>query len=339
MAALSKENQKLDFGKILGIAMTQFKRAEMGRQAAELAYYILLALFPILLALGNIIPLLPIPTEQVLEYVEIGVPAEVGSVLLPILEGYLSGGSSGVVSIGVFVSIWPASKAFTVFQRVLNQVYNAKERKNFIVTRIFSFLITVSFVFLIGAVSFIFVFGREILNLVQNLLPVDLVGIITTFEYFRWIVALVVLVVIMSFIYFIVPNVRWSFKFAIPGAVLATIGFLGVSQLFTLYIRFAGGQAIGNGAIGVFIVLMIWLYLISSVFIVGGILNVIIYDYTHENKIIIDEGETYLSVVYSDKAQDYLATKQILRKRLTKESLKVKTKDLPGQEDYSDWQR
>ncbi|AZP03222.1 YihY/virulence factor BrkB family protein [Jeotgalibaca ciconiae] len=339
MAAISKEKQKFDVRKAITIAMKQFKRAEMGRQSAELAYYILLALFPILLALGNIIPLLPIPAEQVLEYVEMGVPAEVGTVLLPILEDYLTGGSGGVVSIGLLISIWPASKAFTIFQRVLNQVYGVEERKNFIITRIFSFLITLLFVVLIGAVSFIFVFGREILNLIENFIPFDIVSVISTFEYFRWIVALVVLVVIMSFVYYMVPNVKWEFKYAIPGAILATIGFLLVSQLFSLYISFAGGQAIGNGAIGVFIVLMLWLYLIGNVFILGGILNVIIYDYTHENKIVIDEGETYLSVVYSEQAQKYLATKQILQKSLLKENAKIKMDHLPGQEDYSDWGR
>lgn len=308
---------------IVKITLVHFQRAEVGRQAAELAYYILLSLFPVLLALGNLIPLLPIPTEQVLKYVEMGVPEEVGSLILPILEGYLSGGSSGAITFGVIFTIWPASKAFSVFQKVLNQVYDAEIKRNFIFARIFSFLIALSFVLLLGAVAFIFVFGQEILSLVQQFLPIDLLGFITTFEYFRWLVAFGVLIILTAFIYYFIPNVKWSFKYAVPGAIFATVGFLLISQLFSLYLSFAGGQAIGNGTIGVFIVLMIWLYLLGIVFILGGILNVIIYDYKHEDEIVFDEGDTYVSIIYSDKAKEYLVKEQILRKRLIKDNPKI----------------
>lgn len=333
MAAISKKpNKKFNLQDVLNISLEHFKRAEMGRQAAELAYYILLSLFPVLLALGNLIPLLPIPTEQVLSYVEMGVPAEISAILLPILEGYLEGGSGGAITIGVLITLWPASKAFSIFQRVLNQVYDAEVGRNFIMARIFSFLIAILLVGTMGLVAFLFVFGREILNLVQQLLPFDLVGVITTFEYFRWIVAFVVLILMMSLVYYIVPNVKWPFKYAVPGAILTTLGFLLISQLFSLYISFAGGQSIGTGTIGVFIVLMIWLFLLGNVFILGGILNVVIYDYNHEDEAVIDERETYLSVLYSPKAKDYLARRQILRKTLIKDNPNIKMNHLPGQD-------
>lgn len=332
MAATTKNSSKFDIKTFANKAMNHFKRAEMGPQSAQLAYYILLALFPILLALGNVIPLLPIPTDQVLEYVELGVPAEVSEVLLPILKGYLEGGSGGAISIGLLISVWPASKAFNVFQRVLNQVYDTKVRKNFIIARVFSFLTAILLISLMGVVAFIFVFGKEILQLLQNFFPINL-AVVTTFESLRWIVAFGILILIMAFVYYFVPNVKWPFKFALPGAVFSTIGFLLISQLFSLYISFAGKQAIGSGAIGVFIVLMIWLYLLGNVFILGGVINVIFYDYKHEDVIVIDEGKTYLSVLYSSDAKKYIANNQILRKSLLKQNDKIKEDYLPGQFD------
>lgn len=301
------------------IILEHFKRAEIGRQAAELAYYVLLALFPLLLALANFIPFLPIPTDQVLEYVELGVPDQVATIILPILEGYLEGGNGGAISIGIIISLWPASKAFTVFQRVLNQVYDADERKNFIISRIFSFLTVLLMVSLVGAVAFIFVFGREILELIQSLIPIDILGIITAFEYFRWIVAFGILIIIMTFIYYFIPNVKWPIKYAVPGAILTTLGFLLVSQLFSLYISLAGGASIGTGTIGVFIVLMIWLYLLGIVFILGGVLNVIIYDYKHEDEEPVDKNFPYVSIVYSENGQA-LMPKQVLKRALFKDT-------------------
>lgn len=326
-----------NFSETIKIVQKHIKRAEIGRQSAELAYYILLALFPVLLALANIIPLLPLPTNQILEYVELAVPSEVGTVILPILEGYLSGGSGGAISFGVIFSLWPASKAFSVFQNVLNQVYDTEPRKNFIITRIFSFLTAVLLVFLMGIVAFIFVFGREILGLVQSLLPVDILGIITTFEQVRWIIAFAVLIMILAFVYFFVPNVKWKLKYALPGAVVATIGFLLISQLFSLYISLAGGASLGTGTIGVFIVLMVWLYLLGIVFILGGVVNVIYYDYTHEDELVMDEDFPYVSHIFSKNGKQLMLKKQPMKRTLTKENIKIKMNYLPGQTDPSDW--
>lgn len=329
--------KKYTFSETIKIALKHFKRAEVGSQSAELAYYILLALFPVLLALANVIPLLPLPTEQILEYVQMTVPEEVGNVILPILKGYLSGGSGGAISLGVIISLWPASKAFSVFQNVLNQVYDTKPRKNFIITRIFSFLTAVLLVTLVGVVAFLFVFGQEILKLVQSVIPIDILGIITAFEQVRWIIAFAVLIMILAFVYYFIPNVKWGIKYALPGAVFATIGFLLISQLFTLYINVAGGASIGTGTIGVFIVLMIWLFLLGNVFIIGGVVNVIYYDYTHQDELVVDEDFPYVSHIFSERGKQLMLKKQPLRRTLTKENNKIKMNYLPGQTDPNDW--
>ena len=116
-------------------------------------------------------------------------------------------------------------------------------------------------------------------------------------------------------------------------------GFLLVSQLFSLYISFAWKQAPGSGAIGVFIVLMIWLYLLGNVFILGGILNVIYYDYKHEDALVVDEKKTYLSVLYSKDAKEYTVKRQILRKSLVKKSDKIKETNLPGQTEIQNFSK
>lgn len=329
--------KKMDVYEIFTITKKHFLRAEIGRQSAELAYYILLALFPMLLALANVIPFLPLPTDRILEYAELAVPDEIDQVLLPVLEGYLRGGSGGAISFGVFLSFWPASKAFSVFQNVLNQVYDAKPRKNFIIKRIFSFLSTLLFVTLLGVVSFIFVFGREILELVQSLFSVDILGLITAFEQVRWIMAFSVLITILAFVYYFVPNVKWALKYALPGAVTATIGFLLISQLFSYYISVAGTASIGTETIGVFIVLMIWLYLLGNVFILGGVVNVIYYDYMHQDELVVDEAFPYVTHVFSERGKQLLVKRQALRRSLTKENPKIKMDHLPGQTNPADW--
>jgi len=323
MNVLRKYIKNPKMRQIIVLFQQHWGRLEIGRQSAEMAYYVLLALLPTLLLLGNIIPLLPFPREQVLSYVEMALPEEVSSTTTPILEQYLNSGNGGVVSFGLLLSIWTASKAFNVFQNVLNQVYNTKMRKNFIVHRIFSFVIAFLLVGMIALVAFLFMFGRYIRDFFEEFLNIQL-DFITAFDNVRWIVASLIIEIIMTVIYYVVPNVRWSIKFALPGAVFATTGFLLISQLFSIYVGVPGSQAIGNGALGVVITLLLWLYLMGTVLILGGFLNVMLYHYFRPLPIALKEESRY-AIRYSKNALALTVKEQALKRRLIRKNLRIQS--------------
>lgn len=300
--------------RIASLMMGHFGRLQISHQAAELAFFALLALFPTLLVLGNLIPMLPIPKDELLAYLALTLPREVSEVINPILNDYLSGGSGEAVSIGIIISIWTASKAFSVFQKVLNQVYNTTVRKNVIVQRMFSFIIAFLMVVIIALVTFVFMFGNYILTFLEDVFPIQIVHI-NTFESLRWIAAFWVIFVILTYIYYFVPNVYWSIKFSIPGALFSTIAFLLISQLFSSYVGFAARQALGNGAVGVFIILMLWLYMLAIVLILGGFVNVMLYHYFRPLKEVLREENRYV-ILYSAKGMEASVKRQSLKRRL-----------------------
>ena len=99
---------------------------------------------------------------------------------------------------------------------------------------------------------------------------------------------------LMSFMYYSIPNVKWSFLYAFPGGLFTTVGFVLISQLFSIYIHYAGRNFTANGAFGTLIIFMIWLYFIANVMILGGVLNVIVYRFRHpkqETEGVTDEKE------------------------------------------------
>src|SRR5690554_3257147 len=102
-----------------------------------MAFFILLSLFPLLLVIANIIPLLPLETNEVLGLVADFVPQDIFNTIKPILEGYLENeGGGGFISFGLLTAIWSASKVITILRRVLDDVYGSVQKKNFIVGRI-----------------------------------------------------------------------------------------------------------------------------------------------------------------------------------------------------------
>ena len=64
-----------------------------------------------------------------------------------------------------------------------------------------------------------------------------------------------------------------------PGAVVATLGWMLLGQLFGLYAQFFAAKVSGYQIIGSFIVLMLWLNMAATIIILGGITNAIIAEY------------------------------------------------------------
>lgn len=264
--------------KLFNIIKDNWSRANVSSQAGELAYFSLLSLFPILLVIANVIPLFPIDVNAVLSYLESAVPPDIFSVIEPILIGYLSSSSGGVISIGLVTALWSASKAFNSLQNILNEVYAVKPRKNFILVRLVSLLVQLAIVSIVGVIIFAFVFGEILVEFVEGLVNIDL-GFIMQILQLRWLILLIVLLALFTAVYFLVPNHHLGIKYAVPGAIFATIGWLALSQGFSIYLQFAGGDAAANATFGVFIILMLWLYLAAMVLLLGGLVNTIYFEY------------------------------------------------------------
>lgn len=306
--------------KLFNIIKDNWSRANVSFQAGELAYFSLLSLFPILLVIANVIPLFPIDVNAVLSYLESAVPPDIFSVIEPVLIGYLSSSSGGVISIGLVTALWSASKAFNSLQNILNEVYAVKPRKNFILVRLVSLLVQLAIVFIVGVIIFAFVFGEILVEFIEGLVNVDL-GFIMQILQLRWLILLIVLLALFTAVYFLVPNHRLGIKYAVPGAIFATIGWLVLSQGFSIYLQFAGGDAAANATFGVFIILMLWLYLAAMILLLGGLVNTIYFEYKNGK-----------SVQKAIESEDEEHSENDKKKKLPKQRKKlVKVKEVKNQ--------
>ena len=183
---------------------------------------------------------------------------------------------------------------FSSIQRSLNVLYGAPVRRNFIFERFFAVVIAMAAILIVFAVSIIFIFGEQVLRLVAEFFSLNLASVILDLSFLKWGLLFGTVFLLMSFMYFSIPNVKWSFLYAFPGGLFTTVGFVLISQLFSIYIHYAGRNFTANGAFGTLIIFMIWLYFIANVMILGGVLNVIVYRFRHpkqETEGVTDEKE------------------------------------------------
>lgn len=294
-----------------------------GSYAAELSYYVILAIIPLMLALANVIALLPISETEILRTIKLALPTEIEGVIIPLLESYLTGTSSSLFSLSLIISFWPASNVFNTLQRLLNRIYKTEARKNFFIARLFAYAFTI--VVVVSTVLFVFAvtFGQEVLNFLQEFLEIDLL-FLNAFVQEVWIIGLIGLFLLVMFIYYFMPNVNRKLKYVLPGTAFAVLGFVTVSQLFPLYLSFAANN-IGSGTIGVFIVLMIWLYLNALVIAIGAYINVFYHDYKEKSYwSLVEETTSYQS--FKSTSLNYEQSSESLKNIIYKENIENYTK-------------
>ncbi|MBC1232263.1 YihY/virulence factor BrkB family protein [Listeria booriae] len=277
-----KAQTKTKLKQVGEIAKTNWKNARITSHAAQLTFYILLSILPMMLVFGNLIPLFPIPKEEIYNTLQTFMPPEVYDILHPVIESMLTNASGTAISLGLITAIWSASKCFSALQEVLNIVYQATDRKNFIVTRIMSFLMMLVIIVVIGAVVFVFAFGEQIVTFLQDQFDLKL-DALADLGATKWFITPIFLFILFLIIYWLVPNVKWKIRKSVIGALFATIGWLAATELLSAYVSFQGDKILGFGSLSIMIVIMLWLYFVSIILLLGAFINVIIDSYKQQH--------------------------------------------------------
>src|SRR5262249_55548609 len=245
----------------------------LGR-AAQLAFYLLLALFPALLfftALLGLLPLKPV-IPQLLAYLRDMLPAEALSLLEKYLQQVVEGSGGNLLSLGLLGALWASSSGLTAIMDALNVVYDTKETRTYWNIGVTAIAMTIGLAgFIILSTSLVLA-GEHMSEGVANLLGLGEVFTIGR-TLVQWPPVLGLMLVAVSVIYYVSPNVEQNWRWVIPGSLVAVVLWVVVSLGFKLYVENFGNYNVAYGSIGGGIVLLMWFYLSGIVLLIGGQLN------------------------------------------------------------------
>ncbi|MGE6612357.1 YihY/virulence factor BrkB family protein [Peribacillus sp. NPDC076916] len=266
-------NKSIKFSKKL---IKEIKEDRITGLAAEQAYYYLLALFPLLILLLSILPYLNIDIQTALDTIKTFMPAETMEVVEKNIINILSERNGGLLTFGFLGTIWSASNGMNAFIHSMNIAYDVEETRNFIKARIISIVLTLGLVVAFIVMLGLPVFGKVIIDLLQQVIPIPEETQIL-FSLLRWVIAVVVISLVLAFLYRFAPNKSFPIKHVIPGAVTATVLWLGISLGFSFYVSNFSNYSSTYGSLGGVIILMLWLYLSGLIFVIGGEINAILH--------------------------------------------------------------
>lgn len=250
----------------------KIKEDEVTGLAAQLAYYFLLSIFPLLIFVITLLPFLPVNQADIMDILHTYAPAESAKLLEASLKEIMSNQNGGLLSFGILATIWSASNGTNAIMRALNHAYDIEETRSFIKVRGLALILTIGLIVVVVVSLLLPVFGKYILNIVF-----DFLGFEPSFVYdlLRWGISIAVITFVFLIIYWVGPNLKMKFMNALPGAIFASVGWAGSSLAFSFYVSRFANYSSTYGSLGGLIVLMLWFYLTGLVIIIGGEVNAV----------------------------------------------------------------
>lgn len=279
VSKINKPAKLKDDPNFLQSLLFQFSKDNTSGMAAQLAYYFLLAIFPLLIFLLTLVPLFNIDQETIAQLIEDYAPPDIAGMLGGIINDVLNSSSGGLLSVGLIVTLWSASNGMTALMNAFNVAYDIEDNRNFIVSKLLSVLFTVILALSVILTFVLIVFGEQIGNLMFGIIGLD-DQFQTLWNIVRSILPLILVFIVFLVMYTTAPNIRLKIRSVIPGAIFTTIAFLLASWGFSFYISNFGNYSATYGSIAGVIILILWLYITGVIIILGAQINAIIHKRT-----------------------------------------------------------
>ncbi len=242
--------------------------------AAGVAFYFFLAMFPAISAIVSIYGLVvePAEVEQQLKQVADVLPADAHEMISRILTQTAEKSSESLslsLIISILFSLWSANKATTAVFTGVNIAYHESDDRNFFKKIGITLLFTLGAIFTgIIAVAFVIAFPALIDKLGLSSLLQNGLALL------RWVILAGIVYFAFILLYRTAPHRSTpKMKWVNPGAIFATVLWMGGSLLFTLYINNFTSYDKTYGTIAAVVILMLWFFLTGFIILLGAELN------------------------------------------------------------------
>ncbi len=248
----------------LKISFKMFENNSINLLPAHIAFFTLWSIVPLYIVWNLVLTVVSNfgGVEDASKYIEVSGFLDVVSKEEPI--------TSGNVFLVLFL-VYLSSKSFEAIISASNYIYGVKVKPNFAKLKLksiaFTSLIVVSFI----VILFLVVIGRQLLSIIEEVVGSNI--ILDSISKTRLPITFIFIFTVLSLLYRYAPSKSLSFKKTVPGAIFTTISWLVISSTYSYYINnFANYSKIYSSFSGI-IILMIWIYLISYVFVIGLVFN------------------------------------------------------------------
>ncbi|MDL4821123.1 YihY/virulence factor BrkB family protein [Actinomadura opuntiae] len=275
LGVLARSGGPVGWRLVKGTAVGAFRYRVTGL-AAEIAFFALLSLPPLALGLigtmghfqGVIGPetVADIRTRVVEHAHTVLTDNAVKTVVVPLLDDVIRGGSPDIVSISFVLSLWAGSRAVNVCIDTITIAYGLSGIRGVIRTRTRAFIL-----YVLGLVAGLVVVPLLVAGptLARQALPESA----TIVQVLYWPVLVGLSVLSLALLYHMSVPVRTAWWREVPGAVLALLIWVIGSLVLRIYLSGSLSGVSVYGSLAAAIAVLAWLYVAALAVLIGATLN------------------------------------------------------------------
>ncbi len=244
-------------------------------RAAAISYSLFLAIFPFLIFLFNIIPFIPIDNFQqsLMGIIKDFMPGMAfGSVEETIID-IVTRPRSSLLILNLILTLYFSTNGANSLIQAFNNTYHDLESRTSVRQYMISIVIVlINSLLLIVAIGLI-TFGPSLISwflpdaIQDNPVVIFLLGLL------RWLIILGLMLMAISFLYYLAPVRQKTFHFFSAGSMLATLLIVITTLGFNFYVdNFSSYNAL-YGSLGTLMIVLVWIYIHSISLLVGFELN------------------------------------------------------------------
>lgn len=254
----------------------------VSRSAAELAYFLILTLFPILICVNAVFSQLHLDLSHLLAQTAPFLPSGVTAVLSDYL-GYLSANQSpGMLAAGLFATVLLASAAVRALMNIMEDIYGSASFHGLwraLASVVISILLLVSIYLSLVVV----LTGNWFFNLIEQFFHLEhLLERFGTWQWMKYLLLFGMVFLVILLLYRVSLPLGRPRPPVVAGAFLASVALAAASVLFSYFIGLSTRYSLLYGSLASVMILLVWLYLCGHILILGNVFNYVWYRHRQE---------------------------------------------------------
>lgn len=262
---------------LLFALVQRYLNNNISTKSAAMAYYLVFTLFPLMIVLGNVLALFHINVDTLTSFLKPLMPMDTIQLLASYISYVNESFSPVFLSFAIIFSIYFPYRAIKDLMEDVRAAYGLGKRASFLSSLwrelVCTFLIPLSLL-----LSFLLVvLGENVIRFFLGFFPADFFHIsdliLHLWQYLRFVVAALLMGASLGVLYQLSLDQWVRFKKVVPGIAFAILVWIVMCIGFSFYVENFAHYSVIYGALGGFIVLLLWLYWTSLIFIMGGEFN------------------------------------------------------------------
>ena len=247
----------------------------VSRSAAELAYFLILSFFPVIICINSFVGFLNLDVELVLEAAEEILPKE----SIPLLGEYITyitdNQSGALLAAGATMVLFSASAAFRALMNIMADIYGRRTYRGvgqIVASVLFSLLFLITIYLSIAVV----LTGNHFFRLLEERFPWLSWGV-SCWRWLRYWMLFFLVMVLVLLVYRMSAPRGDPRPPILTGGVLAAAALVAASMFFSWFMEFSSRYSLIYGSLASVIILLVWLYLCGNILILGNVFNFVWY--------------------------------------------------------------